>query len=54
MPELDVLSGARGLEQVAVMRGLLHGSSSDRVSLFKQLFRRSPLLNQAGDPGLGT
>ena len=40
------------MEQMTVMGGLLHCSSVHSISLLKDLLRRGPLLNEAGDPRL--
>lgn len=46
------LRGILALEQVTVVRGLLHGHSADSVSLLEDLLIGGPFLDQAGDPRL--
>lgn len=43
-------SGSLGVEQVTVRGSFLHNSSTDSVSLLKDLLRWGPLLDEVGNP----
>jgi hypothetical protein len=51
--QLKGLAGALGLEQVAVLGGLLKKGGVNGIALLENLLRGAVLANQAGDEGLG-
>lgn len=52
MVQVNSLRRALALEQMAVMRSLLHRNGMDSVSLLEDLFRRGPVRDEARQPRL--